>query len=482
MLRQYAGEVRRAALKPVSIVMVVLMSMTGLTMFALSMEGGPSQGLNPPAATYYYYNGYQISVYTAYGTGDPFHGAQVMLTVDSSGGRNLFNLTQTSPSSGISRFDVPVTEGYYTAYLTVASAHSRDVLPPIELAPTPAGLPVAALDNLGQALREGFVEQGALCTFMSGPLGAPPNGYTAGFALLVGKNYQGTPILTKNMTTSLGTLQGYSTIFHVPIGQSVPSSDWVDTELFSPNGSVVARQLFNAAVFQPQTGVVTPEGLAIEYGSTEVAVFLSLLAIVLTFSLYTRDRAEGWFDLVLAQPVGRIFPLAVRFSALVLLVGIGAFGAAGFISLWVRMVTGSPLSLSVTAVLGSSLWAESTAFVGLMLVASHLFKTSTGGLGTGLGLFVLFQLVWTALVDAVLQVAGLAIGSGAFLREIAWTYLLNPVGPATLVGSYFTYTLNGISLPETAYPLVPLPFVVAAAITWIVIPLIAVIYLAARRD
>jgi hypothetical protein len=122
-----------------------------------------------------------------------------------------------------------------------------------------------------------------------------------------------------------------------------------------------------------------------------------------------------------------------------------------------------------------------------MLLMSHLVKSTGALIGTAIVLWVLLDFFWGVILLLVSTVLGYGPGSANYAAVTIDSSFFNPAQFYVLVGDY----LNGIAInvaggstlpisPAT-YGLTPVTLFATGAL-WVVIPLLAFIYLATKRD
>ena len=151
-----------------------------------------------------------------------------------------------------------------------------------------------------------------------------------------------------------------------------------------------------------------------------------------------------------------------------------------------QSLIGAVLPADFAAYTVGSLVVEASAFIGIMMLLSHVLKSPGALMGVGVGLWVLLDFFWGVLVLIGSSLLGIQIGSGDYLGLTIQSSFFNPAQFYSLVGEFF----GGVSITSTGggTPISPATYGVNAltlagtAAFWILVPLVAFIYLSERRD
>ena len=313
-----------------------------------------------------------------------------------------------------------------------------------------------------------------------GANGTLPVGYKLYYNYSVG--FTGGPLYPSQMTL-LGTSSGYITTFKLP---PPPSGDnTVTVAAYDANGTQLSAssQSVNLVGFAPPS----PTALFTSFASSILALVIPLMAILVAYNSYGKDRATGVLDSVLTRPVtrrglGLTRYLSIVFSlALAIALCVGAMAAISQAFLGATV----PLAFAVSSVGG--LVVEAAAFVGIMMLFSRLVKSTGGLIGVGVVIWLVLDFLWGLFILVAALATRVQLGSGDYLALSIRSSFANPAQFYSLVGEY----LNGISLvsgiggstpisPAT-YGVTPLTLGAAAAF-WVLVPLAGFLYMAVKRD
>jgi ABC-type transport system involved in multi-copper enzyme maturation permease subunit len=126
---------------------------------------------------------------------------------------------------------------------------------------------------------------------------------------------------------------------------------------------------------------------------------------------------------------------------------------------------------------------EAAAFVAILMLLSHVIKSSGGLVGVGVGLWVLLDFFWSLIILVVAVSMGVQIGSGNYLGLTIDSGFFNPAQFYGLIGNF----VNGVSLSSgvpispATYGLTPYTIALAGAL-WVIVPASLMLYVASKRD
>ena len=218
--------------------------------------------------------------------------------------------------------------------------------------------------------------------------------------------------------------------------------------------------------------------------SAILTFFVPLMAILVGYLTYGRDRASGVLESVIVRPVTKIGAMSSRYiatmSAILLSIAISIF----VVDLFMNYYFDAFVSIGIVLNVIWGLAVEAAAFLGIMYILSHVLKGQGGILGIGIALFLVLVLFWSLLIMPLIliEVFHYVIGSPAYTHAQTVMFYINP-------GSYMSL-METISLNELSSSLgqsvstygITAVNVVVAGILWIVVPLGIAIYLARSRD
>jgi ABC-type transport system involved in multi-copper enzyme maturation permease subunit len=224
-----------------------------------------------------------------------------------------------------------------------------------------------------------------------------------------------------NQTNSqlLGTMGSYVQVFHAPQlegNASYVSAAEVAIGLAYPNGTSIAGSVSSIPTTQLYPGL----GLALEKTQdNQVAVsffddifglFIPLLAIVTTYNTYGKDRISGVLESVLAQPVTRGGLSLSRFLSSFAGMSVAVVTSVAVLELTVQHFSQGFVDPSIVVYSTVALLVELAAFIGIMMLLSHLVRSTGALIGIGVGLFLVIDFFQGLIVSLLTSVLGIQEG------------------------------------------------------------------------
>jgi ABC-2 type transport system permease protein len=315
-----------------------------------------------------------------------------------------------------------------------------------------------------------------------GPFGARPTTYRLYYS------YSSSPtggMLNESQMTFLGSPTTYVSTFKLP--QPPSGTATTSVGVFDANGTLVSGSSssvvsIGGAPFTPPT----PEQLFTSFVSSILSLVIPLMAILVAYNSYGKDKATGVLESVLTRPVTRRGLGLTRFLAILISISIALVVTVMVMEGESQALLGKILPPAFALYTIGALVVEAAAFVGLTMLISHLIRSTGGIIGVGVGLWILLDFFWGILIFLGAYILGVQIGSGNYLGLTIDSGFLNPAQYYGLVGQYLngvTISSGGASIPisPATYGLTPFTLVGAAAF-WIVVPLAGFLYLATHRD
>jgi ABC-type transport system involved in multi-copper enzyme maturation permease subunit len=170
-----------------------------------------------------------------------------------------------------------------------------------------------------------------------------------------------------------------------------------------------------------------------------------------------------------------------RFLSTVLSFTLASAAAVGVVDLLLNSVGGSFLDLSYVLAIIAGLAVEVAAFTGLIFLLSHLLKSTGALLGISIVLFLVLDFFWSLIILLLTFLLGGTAGSAVALQATFLSYCANPAQFLALINVYVLQSSSGIFLQAASYG-VTLPVVVLDGVLWAVLPFLAFLYLAIKRD
>ena len=312
-------------------------------------------------------------------------------------------------------------------------------------------------------------------------------------------SYSGNPAQGLNETNMqfIANLASYSQIFAAPkLEANLSSAALIAIALFYPNGTVVSQGVQTIPIFElyPQAQPSTPISLGqanqivISFFGAVFGIFIPLMAIIGSYNSYGKDRVSGVLESVLAQPVSRrglsLSRFFSSFIAMAIALAISLVVVDGIVSYFAKTFVSSTIMLASAG----AFLVELAAFIGIMMLLSHLVKSSGALIGIGVGLFVVIDFFWSILLVIISNLSEVSNGSVAFYQDLVVSEFVNPAQFVGLVDSYLTHQLSFAGITPFYFPITPdqygitIPSLIVTGIVWAIIPLVGFLYLAIKRD
>jgi len=319
--------------------------------------------------------------------------------------------------------------------------------------------------------------------FYEGPNGTLPTMYRIYY------NYSSTqgsgqPPDPSHMTL-LGSPTSFVSVFKLP--QPPHGTTTTTVAAYGPNGAPVdisstTSQSIGGGAFTPPS----PQELFTAFTAGILSLVVPLMAILVAYNSYGKDRATGVLESVLTRPVTRRGLGLSRYLSIVISLAVAVTITMGVMEGISQILLGKILSPTFALYTVAALVVEAAAFVGITMLISQALKSAGGIIGLGIGLWVLLDFFWSILILIGAYLLGVQIGSGNYLGLTIDSGFLNPAQFYGLVGQYLggtTITTSGAGTPisPATYGLTPFTLVAAAAF-WVLVPLASFLYLAVRRD
>jgi ABC-2 type transport system permease protein len=316
-----------------------------------------------------------------------------------------------------------------------------------------------------------------------GPFGARPTMYRIYYG------YSSSPtggMLNESQMTFLGSPSTYVSTFKLP--QPPSGTETTSVGVFDANGTLVSGSSssvvsIGGAQFTPPT----PEQLFTSFVSSILSLVVPLMAILVAYNSYGKDKATGVLESVLTRPVTRRGLGLTRYLAILISISIALVVTVTVMEGESQALLGKILPPAFALYTIGALVVEAAAFVGLTMLVSHVIRSTGGIIGVGVGLWIVLDFFWGILIFLGAYLLGVQIGSGNYLGLTIDSGFLNPAQYYGLVVQY----LNGVAVTSAGGANIPIspatygltPFtLVAAAAFWIVVPLAGFLYLATHRD
>ncbi len=430
-----------------------------------------------------YYSGgdYHFLAYSYNTYGQPVVGTPINVTFSGSGAPP--SSEATTNASGLATWTVtgsPPSNGLSFTLRISGNAIEEGTLPP---SPSPGGLILTGGNPSPFVVDPSNSSRTDVLLVYEGPNGTEPTMYKVYYSY--GASQQNFPPLNESQMTFLGTPTSYVSVFRLPPAPS--GTTLTSVGIFDENGTLVSG---SSSSFQGVGGPFvppTPEQLFTSFTSSIFALLVPLMAILVAYNTYGKDKATGVLESVLARPVTRRGLALTRYTSILLSISVAVIVAMAAMELISQALLGKIFSPTFAVYTIAALVVEAAAFVGLTMLISHVLKSTGGIIGVGVGLWIVLDFFWSVFILVAALLLGVQIGSGNYLGVTIDSGFLNPAQFYGLVQQY----LNGVTITSTSGASIPIspatygltPFtLVGAAAFWVFVPLAGSLYLATHRD
>ncbi len=425
---------------------------------------------------------YRFLAYSYNTYGQPVVGTQVNLTVADSGGTH--NLGAVTNSSGFASLALasaqPSSPVTYTLRVG-GEAKGGGTIPPFT---RPGEVFIVGGQTLSLVVDPADSSRRSALFMFEGPNGTLPSMYGVyyNFSTVAGS---GGNMPEKSQMTFLGSPSAYASVLSLP---PIPyNATAVTIAVFNPDGTVVAASQYSMASIGGPAAPPTPEAAFTNFSSTILALVVPLMAILVAYNSYGKDRATGVLESVLARPVTRRSLGMSRYLAFVISISVALVVTMGVMELISLSLLGKAASATFALSTVASLVVEAAAFTGIVMFLAQIMKSQGNMLLVAAGLWILLDFFWSVLTVLAASVLGVQVGSGNFLGLTIQSSFFNPAQFYALVGDY----LNGISasisgggsipISPATYGITPYTLALTAAF-WILAPLGMFLRFVSTRD
>ena len=456
---------------------LALVPLIGVASNPIVFSGGGADVVGYYSGSAYHFLAYSFNTY-----GQPVIGTNVNVTLMDSAG--VHPSAATTNSSGYASWMLQlVPQGSQVSYsITVDSRLSGQGAFPPSSTPgevfTMGGSPLSTVVDPANSSRRN------LLFFYEGPNGSLPTMYRVYYSY-GSSTGPSTGTMNESQMTLLGTPASYLSVFKLP---QPPANTTTRTlavfEAAPPHNLVTAysEQSVGGPLIPP-----SPSAIFTSFTAAILAVVVPLMAILIAYNSYGKDRATGVLESVLARPVTRRNLGLSRYVSFVIAVSVALVVTMAVMEGISQFLLGKVLPATFAAYTIGSLIVEAAAFLGIVMLLSQVVRSQGNMILASVGLWVLLDFFWSVLVLAASALLAVQIGSGNYLALTIQSSFFNPAQFYSLVGEY----LNGISISNgfggstpispATYGLTPVALALTGAF-WVRAPLFGFVYLVVRRD
>ena len=476
----------------------VLITMGIIILLALAIipivnaAGAPTSVVgNTSAVPLVYFDsaGYHVLVYSYNKYGQPLSGTVFSMSVNDSSGSHTGSATTNNTGVGTLLVPTHETSGPVSAAVTILYG-SQSVAATRGFPQPPAvGTVFSFGDQINPVVDSSNASKIDLLVVDEGTNGTIPSN-NAVYYSFAGERGAGKPVivggaLNESSMTRLGKLDSLYKVFSLPTIPRATASIMV--AIFAPDGSSTTASGFSASEFRPFAARLQADTILTTFSAAIFSILVPLMAILVAYGSYGKDRVSGVLESVISKPVTRRGLGVSRYFSVILALAtsIGlTFIVIDVISL---VLIGTGLSLQFAAISLGALIVEAASFVGIVMLISHLLKSSGALIGVGVVLWVLLDFLWGLLVLVASTALGYGVGSANYLAVSIDSNFFNPAQFYLLIGEYLngasinTTGFGGTAISPATYGLTPVTLALTG-VFWVAAPLTIFLYLAMRRD
>jgi ABC-type transport system involved in multi-copper enzyme maturation permease subunit len=403
---------------------------------------------------------------------------------------------------------VSTTEGGYVEYYSESPSSSvsskLSPIPPGQVVTVASGSPISTVTDPSNASKNDIQ------VIWTGASGLLPTHFSLYYKFINGTevctrvsngeschqagNSAPTPLSSLNESNMqfLANVTSYHNIFQLP---KLEANLTIDSEivvtLFDANGSVASQAEFGVVDLYPQILPSTQASVTQNVSSFFLSVygiFIPLIAVIVAYNSYGKYRLSGVLESVLAQPVSRRGLALSRFLSTFVAMAIAISISMIIVDFLVWSFTNSFVSSTTILASAGAFFVEVAILIAIMLLLSHVVRSSAALIGAGIGIFIVFDFFWALLVSLVVGLTHTSYGSPASYGYIVAGEFLNPAQFVGLVDAYLTHQVILVGLSLYTFPIstgqygLTIPAIVVTGIIWITLPLAAFLYLAIEKD
>ncbi len=293
--------------------------------------------------------------------------------------------------------------------------------------------------------------------------------------------------LAESNMTFFDKLSSYEQVSNPPkLATTLGNASEIGLVLFTSNGyEAFSPQYYPVTQLYPTIQPVTlsqADELVSSFLTSIYSFFVPLIAIIGSYNSYGKDRISGVLESVLVQPVSRrglaLSRFLATFTGMAIAIGISMAVVDGLVFYYAKAFISSTILLASAG----AFCVELAAFIGLMMLLSRVVKSSGLLIGIGIGLFIIFDFLWSIIILLFLVAIRAGFSGTGYVGYTVAAEFVNPAQFVSLVITYLTSSSSSVGLLSPSQYGITIPSLVATGILWVAIPLAGFLYLAVKRD
>lgn len=302
------------------------------------------------------------------------------------------------------------------------------------------------------------------------------------------RSYMELSNMNESNMTYYGTYNGFVNARVNPANITSSNNTQFAFALFTPSGTKLTY--ITATVYSPST----PTQVNTQFYGIEIiiaGIFIPLMAAVAAYVSFGKDKVAGVLESTLVRPVSRRSVIISRYLADTSSVFIASALSFAASSLIFSYYLGRGLPLDTYLIALYAMLVGIAAFIGIVYLASTYLKAQGGLLAVAIGIFLVFDLLWTTPIFPVIpgivtfELLRNSIGTVAFAKEYILLYYISPTGYMNisnyLVTGNIPIYVSSSSITAADIGVTMENFIIGG-LAWISIPLALAVASFLRRD
>lgn len=456
-----------------SVVLAVLLLATGgatVAAFLSSQPNGSNLG-SGVALTVTYTTEYEFAAYAYNSSGMPIAGADITITfwAANSSSPPLEVASGSTASNGTTTIRIALPDRNYSVEFDGPGLTNYGAF---------RTLPVDRIEVLGSSISTVHVGTFALTPFVFVAVPAPDGATLSGLSVAY---YIHQPGSTVNITGNLGALSPAPKRYRISLPDEIVSDARITVYVANESGRVLASAAFSVQDILGTSGQAGLGGGVLLPWLQSMEFLVLLVAVLIGYVCYARDRISGALEPILALPLSRARLPLIRFLSSVTCIALGTAAATGLL---VYALEGY-LQISTPPVLIVAVWAtvfsEGVSMLGIVFLLSRFSRSQGAVMAEGLTLAVIFSLLWDPLTETAAREWGVL---PSVYSSPSWQGSLGLLSPTGSVSDPVEWALRWIS-PHGSQLLATAPssaLALLAIAIWTLLPITATLWLTKIRD
>ncbi|MDG6933125.1 MAG: ABC transporter permease subunit [Nitrososphaerota archaeon] len=465
-------------------VLAVMIFIIVFSLAIIPLIGNSQVSLPPPISQVAYSvidepNGFNILFYVYNSFGQPLSGVTLNVTSSTPG---LFSQVTKSNSSGFAFMVIPYpNQNTTTSYLATLQSSLNSNVVGIQLLPPSSKIGSIELGQpeppatLGTVADPNNSSRTDIFVFAVGPNFTKPDD-----SIYYQITAQNLPPSLSNMTP-LSRVSNYVSSAYITVPSDANPADFLWIVLATSNGTILISEGSPVQSYLSVAPQLNANELASTFFSSLLGLFVPLMAIIGAYSVYGRDRVTGILESVLVRPVTRRGVLVSRYVSIVAAVTLATVITILIVDLIVWYEIKEALGMTFVLESVGSLFVEIAAFVGIIFIVSQFTKSTGALIGSGIGLFLVLDLLWSLLLALAVTATGVSFGSLSALRLQVDLSFVNPSQFIGLLQILQFRSLSGIPIQPSQFGITPVTLILTGAL-WVAVPVLLAIRIVRSRD